>query len=181
MTTDSPLGFLLVLNKTLLLESSVRKHTDSTFVFSYKDSWQSLLSSQLRQSLNNGDEPRKHLPALQTQPRTWNSIWFLFSSLCMSKALLILHHFFLSFSPFTGFAFRFVQNPQQDTMLFPLTRAWLTKGKVVKRFVLGLFWVFMWGEAGRKNRECQEGAGNWGRAASSQLLSRSNYIFKTLT
>jgi len=38
------------------------------------------------------------------------------------------------------------------------------------------------GEAGRNNCDCQEGAGNWGRrAVSSQPLSTSNRVFRTLT
>lgn len=154
-------------------------------------------------------EPRKCLPALQTQPRTWNSGCF-FSSLCISRALLILPQFFLHFSPFTSFAFHFVQKPQQDTILLPPTRAWLTNRKVIKllKCFFGGGWLFLWappprlfcfvvvvwfwfgflclffkgeGEVGRNNCECQERAGYWGGAVSSQPLSRFNHIFRTLT
>lgn len=147
------MSFRHFLNKTLLLENSVRKYTDSTFVFSYNDSWQSLLNWQLRKSLNNADGTREAFastvnsnPELETPAPFFPACVLIeVCSHSLSFSSIFLH---------SSFAFHFVQKPQQDTILVPPTTAWLTEGKAIK---LPFYFLFL-KQRKEKQAEMSEGA-----------------------
>lgn len=161
------------LNKTLLLENSVRKYTDSAFVFSYNNSWQSLLNWQLRKSLNNADGTREAFAStVNSKPELETPAPFFPACVLIEVCSHSLN--FSSIFLHSSFAFHFVQKPQQDTILVPPTRACLIEGKSMKLpFYLFIF-LTKEEEAGGNDCGCQEGAGNWGRRAlSPQPFSKS--------